>query len=288
MGLNSHESPGGADGFAPTTEALRWFDYWLKDNDTGIKQELSTSRFRYYLNRGFVWKSAPTYPIPGTAYTPVYLGAKGTLSFSRPAASGSDKYLYTPLSLKGVTEMSRDLVNPFNPNSPTNDTLLNNNLTTGDQRLLTGPDTVTYISAPLDHDVEATGPITATLFAKTTASDTDFVFKLIDAYPAQLQGSGPQPGFWDLVTMGNLKGTFRSYKDRFAHQAPIPTGNVVQYDIEGKPMSYLFKKGHRVAVTIESSDSPRLLPNPNPAVVTILHTPQYPSEITLPIIGSSH
>jgi putative CocE/NonD family hydrolase len=181
--------------------------------------------------------------------------------------------------------LTHDLVNPFDPNNAQNDTLLNNNLTTGDQRLMTGPDAVTYESAPLNHDVEATGPITARLFAKTTASDTDFVFKLIDVFPDAAQSAGPQPGFWNLVTLGNLKGTFRTYKGQFAEQTPIPTGQVVQYDIEGKPTSYLFKAGHRIAVMIESSDSPRLFPNPNPAMVTILHSPQYPSEITLPIIG---
>jgi len=290
MGLNSHEAPGGGDGFNQIAEATRWFDRFLKGKDNGIVQELQNARFRYYLNQGFVWKSAPTYPIPGTSYTPYYLGTAGaplnpaTLGTQSPTTNESDSYVYTPLSEKDTTELTDDLINPFDPNNAANDTLANNNLTDGDQRLKLGPDTVSYVSPPLTHDVEVTGPITASLFARTTSPDTDFVFKLDDVFPDTPQAD-VQPGFWKRVTEGNLKGTFRTYKNNFVSQTPIPPGQVVQYDIEGYPTSYLFKKGHRIAVVIQSSDAPRLLPNLNPAVVTILHGPQFPSEITLPIIG---
>jgi hypothetical protein len=291
MGLNSHESPGGGDGFDQTTEALQWFDHFLKGKDNSVTQQIASQGFRYYLNRGFVWKSAPAFPIPGTSYTPFYFGngsttplASGSLSSDKSTAGGANNYLYTPLSMKGLgTELTDDLVNPFDPNNPTNDTLLNNNLTDGDQRLDLGPDTVTYVSQPLAQDTEVTGPITATLFAKTTSADTDFVVKLNDVFPDTLQ-SNVQPGFWKLVTSANIKGTFRTYQDNYAKETPIPTGQAVRYDLEGQPTSYLFQKGHRIAITVSSSDAPRLMPNLNSAAVTILHGPQYPSEITLPVI----
>ena len=300
MGLNSHESPGGGDGFDQTAEALQWFDHYLKGKDNGITQQLTDDGFRYYVNEGFDWKSAPSYPIPGTDYTPFYLNSgsrslltQGSLSTSAPTTPGQNGYLYTPVSLRNLTaltdnltEVEDDLVNPFDPNNPKNDNGTDNNLTNGDQRLDTGPDTVTYISAPLARDVEVTGPVTATLYAKTTAKDTDFVFRLIDAFPSDQNGPrGTQRGFWKLATEGNLKGAFRTYKDDYAKATPIPTGKVVRYDVQGYPTSYLFKKGHRIAITISSSEAPMLLPNLNPAAVTIMHSAQYPSEITLPIIG---
>jgi hypothetical protein len=55
-----------------------------------------------------------------------------------------------------------------------------------DQRPLLGrPDVLVYTTAPLKKDVEVTGPITVTLYAASSARDTDFVAKLDDVYPQQ-------------------------------------------------------------------------------------------------------
>jgi putative CocE/NonD family hydrolase len=292
MGLNSHESPGGGDGFDQTAQALRWFDHWLKGESTGITAEIAHNAFQYYLNGAFVWKTAPRYPIPGTKYAPFYLASReqpgpgqGSLQTRAPSSAGSNAYLYLPPSIDALTQTTDDLVNPFDPNNAKNETSLDENLTNGDQRLFAGPGTVTYVSAPLTHDVQITGPVAATLFARTTASDTDFVFKLDDVFPDHVQPSGLAAGYWKLVTEGNLKGTFRTYRAGFATEAPIPTGQVVRYDVEGYPTAYLFKTGHRIAVTVQSSETPLLMPNLHPAVVTILHSVRDPSEITLPVIG---
>jgi hypothetical protein len=296
MGLNSHEAPGGGDGFDPTAEALQWFDHFLKGEDNGITAQLNNGRFRYYVNGAWQWKSASTYPIPGTVYTPFYLDtgasgplATGSLATTTPTRAGADGYSYTPASavaqaVTGLTQANSNLVNPFEPNNAANDTILNNTMTSGDQRLEVGPSTVVYETAPLTQDVEVTGPITATLFAQTTSPDTDFVFKVSDVNPTLSLQTNVPPGFWKYVTSGNLKGTFRTYANDYASESPIPTNTPVRYDIQGYPTSYLFKKGHRIAITIESSNMPRLLANLNPANVTILHGPQYPSQVTLPII----
>ncbi|MGL1627253.1 CocE/NonD family hydrolase C-terminal non-catalytic domain-containing protein, partial [Vibrio parahaemolyticus] len=58
----------------------------------------------------------------------------------------------------------------------------------GDQRFAaTRPDVLTYRSDVLDEDVTLAGPITARLFASTTGTDADWVVKLIDVYPGDLQ-----------------------------------------------------------------------------------------------------
>ena len=40
-----------------------------------------------------------------------------------------------------------------------------------------------YTTPPLESDVEVTGPITVTLYAASSAPDTDFTAKLDDVYP---------------------------------------------------------------------------------------------------------
>jgi len=57
-----------------------------------------------------------------------------------------------------------------------------------DQRFVDGrPDVMTFVSAPLDHDIVVTGPLAAALFASTSGTDGDFVVKLIDVYPESAQ-----------------------------------------------------------------------------------------------------
>ena len=62
------------------------------------------------------------------------------------------------------------------------------------------PDVLSFVSAPLDHDLTITGPLAADLFASTSGTDSDFVVKLIDVYPQDAQKNawnpdeGPKPG----------------------------------------------------------------------------------------------
>ena len=70
-----------------------------------------------------------------------------------------------------------------------------------DQRFVDGrPDVLSFVSAPLDHDITVTGPLAANLFASTSGTDSDFVVKLIDVYPQNAQKNawnpddGPKPG----------------------------------------------------------------------------------------------
>ena len=44
-------------------------------------------------------------------------------------------------------------------------------------------DVLVYTSDPLERDTELTGPITVTLYAASTATDTDFTAKLVDVRP---------------------------------------------------------------------------------------------------------
>jgi putative CocE/NonD family hydrolase len=260
FGFASHA--GDKPGFDQGKEALRWFDYWLKGIDTGIKRDLQNRRFRYNVFPDYIPKSAATYPIPSTKYTKFYLDNgptdpmyAGALSTAPPKAAGTATYAYTPADGKGY--------NPFGAGE------------SQDQRAETGT-RVSFLGQPVAKDTEVTGPITMRLFAKTTAADTDFVGKVLDVAP---DGTATQ-----VRTDGYLKGTFRGYEGDYRTQWDIPTGQVVEYHMQFYPTSWMFKKGHRIGLAITSSDLGEIYPNPNPAVITVMHSPQYPTEITLPII----
>ncbi|MDD7972680.1 CocE/NonD family hydrolase [Roseinatronobacter alkalisoli] len=58
-------------------EALRWFDHWLKGNDTGMMDETDINLFIVGTGR---WKSAQQWPLPETRFTRFYLHENGELS----------------------------------------------------------------------------------------------------------------------------------------------------------------------------------------------------------------
>jgi len=58
-------------------EALRWFDHWLKDNDTGMLDEPAVQLF---IDGTGHWKQADTWPLPETRFTRFYLHENGVLS----------------------------------------------------------------------------------------------------------------------------------------------------------------------------------------------------------------
>jgi putative CocE/NonD family hydrolase len=280
-------------GFDPTVQSLRWFDHWLKGIDTGIVEDLRSGRFQYQSWQEWKPKQAARYPIPGTRYTPYYLGgpaptplATGGLSSAPPTATAADTYVYDPASGAVAGGPYAGFARLHNQSSPQNRDPLAylDPGGRGDQRLEQGG-RVVYLGAPLTQDTEVTGPITATIYASTTAADTDFVVKLVDVDPdTQVAADEAPPGYWHFVAPGYLKGTFRTYKSNYVKATPIPTGQVVKYEIQVWPTSWWFRKGHRIGITLASSDALSAGPNTNPAVVTIHHSPAYPSHITLPII----
>lgn len=295
IGLATHFSPG--PGFNDLEEATRWFDYWLKGIDNDIEEDIQSRPFRYLVNRSFQWKEAGEYPIPSTQYTNFYLYgensgsalANGGLGTEPPTERNSDDYIYVPksgvttgfahdfLSLQSaIGDPSQDdyqhIENLYDPSGPT------------DQRLALGATSVSYVSAALEEGIEITGPVSMTLYATTSASDTDFVIKLVDIFPDDESSGNPPPGYWNLISFGNIKGGFRSYKDNYVKITRIPVGEIVKYEIELRPTSYWIEAGHKIGVIVTSSDTPRLLPNENPAQISVIGAPLYPSHITLPII----
>ena len=138
--------------------------------------------------------------------------------------------------------------------------------------------------APLDRDTEVTGPITVTLYASSTAPDTDFTAKLVDVEPC---------GYARNLTDGIIRARYRTPRTA---ASLIEPGQVYEYTIDLWATSNLFKKGHRIRLEVSSSNFPRFDRNANTgepigtdagfvsALQTVYHTRQYPSHVTLPIV----
>lgn len=300
---------------------LRWFDHVLKHKDTGADRDPAVTVFvmgtgdghrdaNGRLFHGGYWKTATTWPLPGTRMVPYYFHGDGTLSTTKPGVTEATiSYTYDPRdpvpTIGGSFTGSRDLSlagafdqreRPFNP--PAGGRGERDSADPGVfgskppfLPLAARPDVVVFQTPPLDDDLEVVGPITVTVFASSTAPDTDFTAKLIDVYPA----SRDYPdGYAMNLTDGIVRARYRASASKPEMMRP---GEVYSFRIEPFPTGNVFKKGHRIRVDISSSNFPRFDVNPNTgeplgrsrriAVAdNSLHLDAtHPSSIVLPVVG---
>jgi hypothetical protein len=145
-------------------------------------------------------------------------------------------------------------------------------------------DILVFSTPPLERDVEVTGWIRATLYAASSAVDTDFTALLADVEPS---------GFARLLTDGIVRAR---YRNSTASAELIEPGKVYEYKIDLWATSNVFKAGHRIRLYVSSSNFPRFNRNLNTgepnlgatrlvkATQTIYHDSQHPSALVLPVI----
>jgi putative CocE/NonD family hydrolase len=262
-------------------EENRWFDYWLKGIDNGIVDEPRVKVFVMGANR---WRESDDWPLPETVYTPYYIHSRGNanalfgdgaLDTSPQEQEPPDQYVYDPehpvATIGGSTCCSEATVP----------------VTMGprDQRPNEyRPDVLVYTSPTLEHDVEVTGPVKATLYASSSARDTDFTAKLVDVFPN---------GYAMNVAQGIIRAR---YRDSWERPELLEPGKVYRFDIDLWSTGNCFQTGHRIRLEIASSNFPQFDRNPNTghpfgqdaevlkAQQTVYHDREHQSHILLPVI----
>ena len=271
-----------------------WYDHWLKGTDNGV-EDLPAVRLDVQNSRQKGLRDEAAWPLERAVATPYYLDPTparavrslndGSLSSDPPTEPTSGtRYDYPrPEWTVGTTVISNGIPQP----------------TAG---------IVTFTSPPLDEDVEITGPIAAVLFAESDQTETQWFVKVSEQQqirPAlkrilmsRVAPDVPPPS--TMVTRGWLKGshrkldTVRSSTLRPVHNEnhpePVPAGEVVRYDIEVWPTSYVFRKGNRIRVEIANGDSMiadglfHHYYGHRAGTDTIRHDTQYPSHLLMPVM----
>ncbi len=233
-------------------ECLPFYDYWLKDVRNDV---MDGAPVRLFVRGANVWREEAEWPLPGAIYTPYYLrkGPSGSLTSLNDGGLSIGK----PKADEGTTSYTYpdwEWVNGVVANDP-------NGRPDPVRRILT------FTSPPLEADVEVTGPIVLRLFASSSAIDTQFIVKLSDQLPQEqaARERGDQPAFV-VASKGWLKASHREKDEErsttlrpfYTHTNPQPLvpNEVYQFDIELMPVSYLFKRGHRIRLELANSDSP--------------------------------
>jgi putative CocE/NonD family hydrolase len=156
------------------------------------------------------------------------------------------------------------------------------------------PDVLVYTSEELTEDYTAIGVVYATLYAASSATDTDFVARLVDVYP-----DGRAIGVTDGIIRASARESYPAPGVIEPKEpSPITPGEVYEYVIDLWATGVVFKAGHRVRVEITSSSFPRWDRNLNTGEDTkdstrsetahqqIFHDPEHPSSITLTVVES--
>ncbi len=280
-----------------------FFRYYL--HGTGEKPPWQASTFQSGSN---TWHTYATWPPKQAKLTNLYFHADGTLSFAAPEASVTK-------AAKSYREYVSDPANPVpyrqRPISPTYPGGDWRTWEVADQRFVDNrPDVLTYVSAPLDHDLTVTGPLAANLFASTSGTDSDFVVKLIDVYPQDAQknnwnlDSGPKPGQYALSLNGYelpiaMEVRRGRYLTSFEKPHPLTPNKPTEWNISLRDHDHVFLKGHRIMVQIQSTWFPIIDRNPQkfvpsiykataadfvPATERIYCSPGLPSHLVLPVV----
>lgn len=245
---------------------LRWFDHWLKGVDTGLLEEPPVKIFVMGANR---WRDEQEWPLARTRYTPYYFHGGGALGPREPGEEPPDQFVYDPAD-PVPTRGGNTLILPMGVR---------------DQRPVEArPDVLVYTSEVMTSALEVTGPVTVTLYAATTAVDTDFTAKLVDVRA---------DGYAHNLADGIVRARYRESRERPTLLTP---GAVSRFTIDLWATSHVFLPGHRIRVDIASSNFPRFDRNLNTgedqatgrrwdtARQTVFHDRRYPSHIVLPVI----
>jgi len=253
---------------------LQWYACWLKGEANEVTR---MPRVQYYLMGRNEWRTAESWPPPGTRFRRYFLrsggnanslSGDGTLSTQAPASGEpNDTYAYDPRAPV-----------PTGPGAGVAEGFF-------DQRAVEArEDVLVYSSAPLRKGLEVTGPITARLYVSSSAPDTDFTVKLVDVHP-------------DGRAFDVQDGILRArYREGFERGVPLKPGKVYPIDVSLDATSNFFDVGHRIRVEVSSSNFPRYDRNLNTgadnfaetrmvvARNSVHHSRDCASCITLPVV----
>jgi len=286
-----------------------------------FRENIEAAFFRYYLHGGGekpawqastfqsgsnTWHTYAAWPPKEAKLRKLYFHSDGTLSFVAPENSKTGK---------PFREYRSDPANPVpyrrRPISPTYPGGDWRTWEVDDQRFVDHrPDVLSYLSAPLDHDLIVTGPLSAELFASTSGTDCDFVVKLIDVYPDDAQKpdwnpeQGPKPGQYAQSLNGyELPVAMEVRRGRYLQSFEQPHALVpnqpIKWDVPLRDHDHVFLKGHRLMVQVQSTWFPLIDRNPqkfvpsiykaqaadfNPATQRIYSTPDLGSHLVLSVM----
>lgn len=240
------------------TEALAWYDHWLKGHDTGITDG---PPIRYFLPGADEWRTADSWPPSQAPHRELALRADGTLSDDEGEPGGRE------FMVLGAG-LGRAKPSPIDP-----------------------PSTLTWTGEPLGEDLDVVGDVELRLVASATAIDTAWMAMLQDVAPGG-EATDVTAGW----LRASLREVDEAASRPGAPVLPcrnaraIPLGEDVVYRIPLVPNARRFKAGHRVRLVLTGDDqdpsAPAIMNFRHASVGTSsLNTVRSSSRLLIPVLA---
>jgi putative CocE/NonD family hydrolase len=260
-------------GFSAQDAFEEWFDHWLHGQSSVVSTAAPVRIFVMGENK---WRDEQDWPLARAVSTSFYLhsggranslNGDGRLSTVAPDTEPADRFVYDPWNpvptgaIGGYSRIPSDQ----RPAEERNDVLV-------------------YTTAPLEREIEVTGPLSVTVWIASSARDTDFTAKLVDVHP---------DGTARAINDGILRARYRASTSEPTLLTP---NQPTEITIDVGATSNVFLAGHRIRLDISSSNFPRFDRNPNTggtfgeetallrATQTVFHDSEHPSRLVLPVI----
>lgn len=225
-------------------EMLRFFDYHLKDIDTGLDKE---EPFIYYTVGEEKWKSTTHWPLYNSQAIPFYFTDGGKLRKDNNIKEGQATYMLDSTNSSGNTSRW---------NSQTE--LYKNGRTHYNDRTEQSAKLLNFTTEPFIEDLVMTGHPILDLYITANNKDATLHCYLEDVAP---------DGSVTYVTEGQFRAIHRKLSDPELYVTVGPYHSFLKEDAEyltpGEPallafdlhpISYLFKKGHQLRISFAGCD----------------------------------
>jgi predicted acyl esterase len=285
--IGAHDSsPKGTDGGVADMQA--WFDHYLRGaalpDQPRVRLWMSDGDREDDLAGDFVRYDGADWPVPGTTWQTLHLGAGGTLTTTRPKRSASESYPQVSSFALNSDPYNTAIAGSAGLNALTTAFPVLSDMTVAEQLGRS------YTTAPLKAPLLSAGPAAVDLRLASTAPQTNIWVVISDVWP----NGTPHP-----IAAGRLNSDFpkvdrdRSLRDprtgaivqpygRFDQRDPATIGRARTYHVEIWPIGNRFRTGHRIRLTVlGSSDASE--PSA-PALDTITVGGRRGSRLLLPVL----
>lgn len=239
-------------------DQLRFFDHWLKGRDTGIMDEPPIKlmiRTGGGNDKSYQFRFENEWPLARTKWTKMHLkinaaeqsksgDPEGEIVADLPQKSAASTYAASPPSHAGVSSSA-----PSNAAGSVDRT------------------GISFITAPLEQDMEVTGPVVLVVWVSSSSKDVDLFATIRNIGPdgKDVWEEGQQGGHdYVPVAKGWLRASHRKldpakslpYRPYHAHNERqwLEPGKPVECHVEIWPTSMVFKKGHRIRLDVQPRD----------------------------------
>ncbi|SEF52712.1 hypothetical protein SAMN04489712_101317 [Thermomonospora echinospora] len=250
-------------GVVAMRESLAWFRAHLRGDFSGLRAH----PVRVYVTGARQWRDYLDWPPPSMRHHRWHLHPGYGLGEEGPQAAPPSRYRFDP------AHPTPALTGP---------SLLGSCKPVDQRPLERRPDVLVFTSAPLRHDLDVIGPVSAELYVRSDREHTDFMTRLCDVAP-------------DGTSLNVCEGGLRLRPG----DPPADADGIRRVTVELWPAGHRFRRGHRIRVHVASGAFPLVAANPGTgeplgsaaarvgAHQEVFHDPDHPSAILLPVVERS-